>query len=376
MRISRRAQRVEASGIRKMFDLASRLEDPLDFSIGQPDFGPPEAAVEAAVRAIREGHNRYTVTEGLPALNEAVLDLVEGRTGVRPEGSLITAGVAGGLALSFLTLLEKDQQALIPDPYFVCYDNLLEMVAAGPAFYDIYPDFRVTEERLEAGMNERVGAVLVNSPSNPTGRTLEAEELDAVARFAARHDLPVISDEIYDLFSFEGPAPSMLGRYDQTILLGGFSKTFGVPGWRLGFAVGDARVIDKMRTLQQFSFVCAPAPLQHGALAGIGADLSEHVDAYRRKRDILYESLQGTYDLVRPTGAFYAFPRVPGGLSGEAFSELAVQRNLLLVPGAAFSRRDSHFRLSFAMPDEKIRRGCEVLVDLGAEAERAAEAAG
>jgi len=364
MRISRRAQKIGASGIRRMFDLGRRLPDALDFSIGQPDFGPPVAALEGAARALRGGQNRYTVTQGLPALNEAVLDLVEARTGRRPEASLITAGVAGGLVLGLMTLLEPDQQALIPDPYFVCYDNLLKMVAGGPAFYDLYPDFQATEEALEAGFGPKVGALLVNTPSNPTGRTLQTEELAAVARFAKKHALPVISDEIYEAFSYEGQAPSMWSFYEDTLLLGGFSKALGMPGWRLGYAVGPEDVIDKMRTLQQFSYVCAPAPLQWGALAALKEDFGPHLAAYRQKRDLLLELLGEAFHLAPPTGAFYVFPKVPGGESGTAFMERALKRRLLVVPGAAFSRRDTHFRLSYALPDARLRQGAAELLKL------------
>lgn len=364
MHISERAARVRSSGIRRMFDLGSRLKDPLDFSIGQPDFQPPREVQEAAIQAVRAGRNRYTVTQGLPALNERLLELVERRTGVRPEASLVTAGVAGGLTLAMVALTDPQDQVLVPDPYFVCYTNLAAMLTREPAFYDLYPDFRITPERLEEGVTGDVRVLIVNSPSNPTGRVLEDEELAAVAAFARRHDLAVISDEIYDAFSYEGPAPSMLAHHDQTILLGGFSKTFGMPGWRLGYAVGPAEVIDKMRTLQQFSYVCAPAPLQHGALAALDVDMEPWIRAYARKRDLVYEGLSGTFELVKPTGAFYAFPRVPGGESASAFMERALGRNLLVVPGSAFSRRDTHLRLSYAMPDERLQEGVKVLREL------------
>ena len=368
MRISNRALQVQSSGIRRMFDLASRLHDPLDLSIGQPHFDVPEAAREAAIEAIRAGSNRYTVTQGLPALNAAILDSVESRTGLRPEASLVTSGVAGGLMLSMIALLDEGESVLIPDPYFVCYRNLAQMLSCVPRTYDTYPDFRVTEQRLEAAMDPGAHALIVNSPANPTGRVLSAGELDAVARFAARHDLVVVSDEIYDLFSYDGPAPSMFGRYEQTVLLGGFSKTYGMPGWRLGWAVGPREVIDRMRTLQQFSFVCAPAPLQAGALAALRTDSSGWVDAYRVKRDLVWERLSGCFDLVRPEGAFYAFPAAPGGLGGTGFAEAAVKRNTLVVPGAAFSGRDTHLRISFALPDDRLLRGLDVLVEIAEQA--------
>jgi aspartate aminotransferase/aminotransferase len=351
-----------------MFDLGARLLNPIDLSIGQPHFPVPEVVKDAAIKAIRDDRNRYTVTQGIPELNEAVLDQVERRTGVRCESSLITSGVAGGLTLALWALLDPDEQALVPDPYFVCYENLAKLVSLPPAYYDTYPDFRITEERLEAGMTDRVRAVLVNTPSNPTGRVLDGEELDSVARFARRHDLVVITDEIYDSFAFDGPVPSILGRYDQVVFLGGFGKTYGMPGWRLGYAVGPDDVIERMRTLQQFSFVCAPSPLQWGALAALDVDMTPYVDAYRKKRDRLYEVLSPHYELARPGGAFYAFPRVPGGLDADAFMERALARNLLVVPGQAFSQRNTHVRISFALEDDRLEQGLALLVSLAEEA--------
>lgn len=358
-----------------MFDLGARLTDPIDLSIGQPHFPVPDVVKEAAVRAIRDDKNRYTVTQGIPALNEAVLDTIEARTGVRPESSLVTAGVAGGLTLGFLALLDESDRALIPDPYFVCYRNLAALLGKEPVCYDTYPDFRITEERLEAGMRDDVRLLLVNSPSNPTGRVLTVEELETCAAFARRHDLVVVTDEIYDAFAFDGPVPSILSHYDQVLFLGGFGKTYGMPGWRLGYAAGPEDVIERMRTLQQFSFVCAPSPLQHAALAALQVDMKPYVDDYRRKRDRVYDGLKDVLEIVRPDGAFYAFPRAPGGLDANTWVDRCVARNLLVVPGMAFSRADTHFRVSFALEDGKLDEGIALVRELAQVATReAAEA--
>ena len=329
--------------------------------------------MEGSVRAIREDRNRYTVTQGIPALNEAVLDVIQRRTGQRPESSMVTAGVAGGLTLGFLALLDESDRALIPDPYFVCYRNLGALLGKEPVCYDTYPDFRVTEDRLEAGMREDVRLLLVNSPSNPTGHVLSVEELKICAAFARRHDLVIVTDEIYDAFAYDGPVPSILSYYDQVLFLGGFGKTYGMPGWRLGYAAGPDDVIERMRALQQVSFVCAPAPLQYAALTALEVDLKPYVDAYRQKRDRIYEGLKDVLDVVRPDGAFYLFPRVPGGLDADAFVERCIAKNLLVVPGMAFSHARTHFRVSFALDDAVLEKGVTLLRELAEEA--ASEAA-
>ena len=366
MRISDRAKSANASGIRRMFDLASRLEDPLDLSIGQPDFPPPPEAIEAAYQAMKDGHNRYTQTQGLPALNEAILDHLEQRGGRRPESSLVTCGVAGALTLATMALLDPGERLLMPDPNFVCYPNLAWMLGCEPVTYDLYPDFHITEERLEAGMCEGVAALIVNSPGNPTGQVLLDEELATVAAFARRHHLAVISDEIYDCFSYDAPAPSMLKHHEETLVLGGFSKTMGMPGWRIGYAAGPLELIDRMRTLQQFSFVCAPTPAQHGVLAAMAVDPTPHIDAYRKKRDLVVSKLSGEFELASPKGAFFAFPRAPGN-SATKFVERAIKKELLVVPGTAFSKKDTHFRLSFALSDSRLESGLDLLCELAGE---------
>ncbi len=356
-----RTRKVRPSGIRKIFERAATLVDPIDFSIGQADFDVPEEVKEAAIRAIREGFNKYTVTQGVPELNERVRERTRDRYGFDPGASLITAGVSGGLLLSYLVLLDPGDEILIPDPYFVMYRVLADMIGAKAVAYDTYPDFTIRREALEAAVTDRTKVILLNSPSNPTGRVLSDDELRVVASFAADHDLTVLSDEIYDAFVYGVPYHSVCEHYERTVVLSGFSKSLGMPGWRIGFAVGPREILDPMKTFQQFTFVCANTVAQKAALYALEHDSTEQVKAYARKRDLVVEALEGAFDLVRPDGSFYAFPRLPDGLTGERFSERALDDKVLVVPGKAFSARDTHFRLSFAAPDDVLERGLALL---------------
>ncbi|MCK5941544.1 MAG: pyridoxal phosphate-dependent aminotransferase [Planctomycetes bacterium] len=351
------------------------MEDPINLSIGQAHYDPPEQLVEAACRAMRDGHNRYTVTQGLPALNTMVLDDVERRLGTRPETCLLTSGVSGGLMLAFLSLLDPGDEILLPDPYFVMYKHLATICGATVKFYDTYPKadgerFGLDVAELESLVGERTKIVFVNSPSNPTGGMLTRAEIEGVCRVAERVGAWVVSDEIYDLFCYGDDYASPLQFTDRCIQLGGFSKSYGVPGWRMGYATGPTEMLDALKTLQQFSFVCAPAPFQHALLAAMpDIDLGPYRDEYRGKRDLLVERLHPAFGLSKPEGAFYAFPRLPRDASSEqvasdAFVEAAIENNVLIVPGKAFSRRDTHFRLSFAASDEQLGRGIDVLNDL------------
>ncbi len=355
--------RLEVSGIRKIFELARHLPDAIDLSLGQPDFEVPPEIQEAAVRAIRDGRNGYTVTQGIPELHEKLRDELGRRAGLADQKTLVTSGVAGGLFLAMGVLVEKGDEVIIPDPYFVLYRNVVRFFGGTPVLVDTYPDFRLRPERLEKAITPRTKLVLFNNPVNPTGVAYSRQEVADVAAVAERHGLLLVSDEIYASYSYDFPHESMLLHAPEAVLLGGFGKAYGITGWRLGFAAGPEELIEKMTVLQQFSYVCAPAPAQYAGVAAMGVNVREHRAGYRRKRDLVFEALAGCYDLVKPQGAFYFFPRCPGG-DDQEFVRRAIESKVLIVPGSACSRRSTHFRLSYAVPDRQLERGLEVLQKL------------
>jgi aspartate aminotransferase/aminotransferase len=358
---ARRVRGLRPSGIRRIFELAKELENPINLSIGQAHFDVPDAIKAAATEAINAGHNRYTVTQGLPELRERVRAYVQARSGHAPEGCLITSGVSGGLMLAAMCLIDPGDEVLLPDPYFVIYRTLVELLEATPVFYDTYPDFRYRAEQIERLITPRTKLLLINSPSNPCGAVANEAELRAIAELAKRRGLLVISDEIYDAFVYDGPYRSILEFLPDALVLGGLSKTYGMPGWRIGYALGDADLIDMMMTLQQFTFVCAPTPAQHAALRAFDVDMSPWIEQYLGKRRRMMEGLESHYEIVKPGGSFYMFPRLPPGETEASFLQRALKAKLLLVPGSACSTRATHFRLSFAAPDEELERGIEVL---------------
>ncbi|MCB9879748.1 MAG: pyridoxal phosphate-dependent aminotransferase [Planctomycetes bacterium] len=370
--LSARVRGIEPSGIRRIFELMAEMQDPINLSIGQAHYDPPPELVDAACKAMRDGFNRYTVTQGLPELNALVLDDVQRRFGRRPESCLLTSGVSGGLLLSFLCLLDPGDEILLPDPYFVMYKHLATLCGATVKYYDLYPErdgerFRVDLAQVEAMVTERTKIVFVNSPSNPTGAVLRRGEIEGLCKAAERVGAWVVSDEIYDLFCYVDDYASPVEFTDRCIQLGGFSKSYGVPGWRMGYATGPAKVLDALKTLQQFSFVCPPAPFQYALLQTMQhIDLTPYREQYRHKRELLARELHPAYALSPSEGAFYAFPRLPRNAAGEqvssdVFVEAAIADKLLIVPGKAFSARDTHFRVSFAASDEDLQKGIAVL---------------
>lgn len=357
--LARRTELIDSSGIRRIFDLGANLENPVDLSIGQPDFDVPEPVKQAAKKAIDEGFNRYTVTRGLPELREAVTEKYRKR-GIEVEDSIITSGTSGGILLSFACILDDGDEILIPDPYFVMYKHLANFLGGKPVFVDTYPDFRLTRERVEALVSERTKAIVLNSPCNPTGSVMSREEIEMVADIARSNDLLVISDEIYDLFQYDEEPVSIAEMYPKTLILNGFSKFAAMTGWRVGYALGPADLIAAMAEVQQYSFVCAPSFAQKAALVALEMDVSEHIAAYRRKRDRIYEGLKDRFDLQPSGGAFYAFPATRNG-DGDSFVAEAIKNGVLVVPGSVFSEKKTHFRISFAATDETIEQGIGIL---------------
>ncbi len=375
--IHNRARAVDASGIRRVFDLAATLKNPINLSIGQPDFDVPEAVQDAAVDAIRSGQNRYTQTQGTGPLREKVAAELSrefpGTLGPAlasgDAGLLMTSGVSGGLMLALMACVGPGDEVLIPDPYFVMYKHLVTLTGATAVFVDTYPDFAVTPERLAPHVTQRTKLLLFNTPSNPTGVRASAAQAAAVAGFCAEKNILLLSDEIYDVFAYglEGaPFPSPLHTTADVLLLRGFSKTYGMTGWRLGYAAGPATIVEQMTKLQQYSFVCAPSMVQAAGVTALDTDMSAHVAAYAKKRDRVVERLSPHYELAAPGGAFYAFPQVPErlGMTASQFVEAAVAQNLLIIPGSVFSQRDTHFRLSYACDEAMLERGLDVLVGL------------
>ncbi len=356
---------IGSSGIRRVFDLGTTLKDPIDLSIGQPDFAVPENVKEAMIRAIREDHNNYTVTRGLPQLRKRIAEELKEEFDWEPD-LFVTSGVSGGLLLVLMACINPGDEVLIGDPYFVSYKHLVRLVGGVPVLVDLYDDFQLHPERFASAITDKSKMILLASPGNPTGVVHRRDDVRAVARLAEKHDLLLVSDEIYCVLTYDDTSPSPV-RFapERTLLLRGHSKSYAMTGLRLGYAAGPTDVISEMAKLQQYTFVCAPHPVQFGAIEAMNTDMSAQVATYRAKRDLVCAELKGTFEFVRPSGGFYVFPKVPSGYpSGTAFVEEAIRGNLLIIPGEVFSRRDTHFRISYAAPDEKIRQGCKVLRSL------------
>ncbi len=362
--IADRTKLIDASGIRKVFALGASLEDPVNFSIGQPDFDVPEALKEEAIKAIRAGQNSYSQTAGDERLKERIAQRVSKQYGWENPAVLVVSGVSGGLLLAFMSLVNPGDEVIVPDPYFVMYKHLVSMLGGKCVFVDSYPDFELPVEKIADAITDKTKMIILNSPCNPTGMVYSEQQVKEIAEVAAKKDILVMTDEIYERFCYDGECPTIAKHYEKSLVLHGFSKSHAMTGWRLGYAAAPEslkNVIEQMTKIQQYTFVCAPRPFQKAALAALDYDVSDYVDAYRRKRDLLYDGLSGKFEMVKPGGAFYAFIKAPGGAGATEFVEKAIKNNVLIIPGNVFSEKDTHFRISYATSDEKIQQGVEIL---------------
>jgi aspartate/methionine/tyrosine aminotransferase len=358
--IADRMRHIESSGIRKVFELARSLKDPVNLSIGQPDFDVPAPIKAAAHAAIDRGANGYTVTQGIPELRAKILAHVRDRYSGQERELIITSGTSGGLVLALCAAVNPGDEVIVFDPYFVAYPHLIALAGGTTVAVDTYPDFQIDVERVHAALTARTKAILVNNPANPTGVLHDRERLRALARLCQEHGILLLSDEVYRVFCYDAPFTSPAEFNEQTVVFDGFSKAYGMTGWRLGFAHGPKRLIDEMIKLQQFTFVCAPSMVQHAGVAAWDLDVAGIVREYKKKRDLICDGLKDRFELNRPGGAFYLFPRVPWATGAEFVAE-AIRNELLIIPGNVFSTRDTHFRLSYAADQRTLVRGIEIL---------------
>jgi aspartate/methionine/tyrosine aminotransferase len=261
------------------------------------------------------------------------------------------------------------------------YPHLCRMVGAVPVNCDTYPDCQLTAARVEPLITARTKVVLLNTPANPAGTVASQRQCGELLELCRSKGVLLVSDEIYDEFTYADarvmsevgdktlrcPSPArVVGSENDLLLLRGFGKTYGMTGWRMGYAAGPRKIIEEMTKLQQYTFVCAPSALQWGAAAALDVNMSPHIETYRKRRDMVVGRLREVTELAVPGGAFYAYPKVPDrlGMTASKFIEKCLEKSVLVIPGNVFSKRDTHFRLSYATSETNLERGLEALVGL------------
>jgi aminotransferase (EC 2.6.1.-) len=372
--VSERIASVPPSGIRRFFDIAATMEDVISLGIGEPDFTTPEPILRAGIEALERGETHYTSNSGLMELRRAIaehLDRLYGQTYNPASEILITVGVSEALYLACAATLDPGDEVIIPEPCFVSYAPEVIFAGGVPVMVPTSAEneWQVTAEAIEAAVTERTKALLLGYPSNPTGAVMSRERLNEIAAVVKRHNLLVISDELYDRLVYDTRHvcfPSLPGMYSRTILLMGFSKAYAMTGWRIGWAAGPAEIMEMMRRVHQYTIMCAPTVAQYAALAALkeGEPFVEEMRReYDRRRRLIVSGLNEIgVTCVEPKGAFYAFPSIAvTGMDENTFAEKLLQEeHVAVIPGSAFGPSGKGYvRCSYATAYEKIEEALE-----------------
>ncbi len=372
--ISQRIREIPPSGIRRFFDLLASMEGVISLGVGEPDFVTPWRIREAGIYSLEKGYTSYTSNYGLLELREELAAYLAGRYGIsyNPHRELlITVGVSEGVDLALRAIIDPQDEVIVHDPSYVSYMPCT--VLAGGVFVPVPTnmenDFWVSARDIERRITPRTKAIILGYPNNPTGAVMEREELVKIAEVARRHNLIVISDEIYErlVYGVEHTCfASLPGMRERTILLGGFSKAYAMTGWRIGYAVAREEIIEAMARIHQYTMLCAPRIAQMAALEAIRAgddEVEEMVAEYDQRRRIMVKGLNDIgLACFEPKGAFYTFPSVKGTeLSSEEFAErLLIEEKVAVIPGSTFGQcGEGHVRCCYATSLAEIEEALE-----------------
>ena len=392
------ATRMRTIGTESAFEVSARARaleaegrDIIHLQIGEPDFDTPAHVREAAKRALDEGATHYAPYPGIPALRVAIAEDATRRKGfdVTPDRVFVTVGGKGVMLYAILGTIDSGDEVIVPDPGYPIYESLVRFIGATPVPIPIRMEneFRLDVDELASLITPRTRMVVINSPANPTGGVLTREDLERIAALAHEHDLVVLADEIYGRILYDGTEhvsiASLPGMAERTVVLDGFSKTFAMTGWRLGYAIVPPSLVKTYGQLIINTISCAPTFAQVGAveaLRGPQDDVDAMVVEFRARRDLVVDGLNAIPGIrsLRPTGAFYAFPDVSGtGLPGAELAErLLHEAGVCVLAGTAFGGVGTdHIRISYANSRENLSRALERIGDFVASARPAAAAA-
>ncbi len=363
MREASRLSEISTSLIRRMFEVVERAKkmgvDIISLTIGEPDFNTPLEVVEKAYRAMKSGYTHYTSNMGIEELRELIAE----RYGVSIENVMITAGASEALLNTSLAFIEENSRVVIPSPNFLSYFTYAKMCKAKTVQIKTHEnEFKVDVDSFSELMSREVSVIFLNYPNNPTGVVMNGRDLKAIAEIAMDYGAIVVSDEIYDEIYYD-VKPETLAGYENVVVINGFSKSLAMTGWRIGYVVAERDLIDSMLKVHQVNGVCAPAFAQKAVAEVIAEGLFKEivkrfVSEFRRRRDYLYSELRGIFEIVKPEGAFYMFPKIDGDC--VEFTEKLLMRGVAVTPGIAFGDwNERYIRISYATSMENLKRAVE-----------------
>ena len=379
--INKKAKLIQPSGIRKFFDIVRETEGAISLGVGEPDFVTPWKVRSAAITSLQRGYTQYTGNRGLPQLLGLISRYLQERFGLEydPAHILVTVGGSEAIDLALRACIESGEEVLIPDPAYVSYSPLVTMSDGVPVHVECREEdnFVLTAENLEKAITPRTKAIILTYPNNPTGAIMTKQQLEEIARVLIKHDLLVITDEIYAELTYGGKHASIVnipGMKERTVYIGGFSKAFAMTGWRMGFVCAPAEIDEAMFKIHQYAIMCAPTMSQYAAIEALKdgfsdnfATVEEMRDSYDKRRKFVLCSLQEIgLQCFEPRGAFYAFPSVKGtGMDSETFAgELLAKKKVAIVPGGAFGKfGEYNARISYATSMNALSEAFDRMAD-------------
>lgn len=363
-----------ASGIRRFFDIVSQMDDVVSLGVGEPDFVTPWHFIEKGIESLEKGKTSYTSNYGLLELRQAISRFLQKNDGLEynPENQiLVTVGVSEGMDLVMRAILNPGDEVVVAEPNYVSYLPCIQFAGGVPARIETTAEneFRITADQFEKAITTKTKAILLSYPCNPTGATADRQLLEKIVAIAVKHDLYIISDEIYDRLTYDGQhvcVPTIKGAYERTIYLNGFSKAYAMTGWRVAYACGAPEIIEAMMKIHQYTIMCAPSVGQYAALEAITNGLKDSdkmIAEYAKRRKVIVKGLNDAgLQCLTPGGAFYAFPSIKNtGMSSDDFCEkLLFEEKVAAVPGSAFGKcGEGHIRCCYATSLNKINIAME-----------------
>lgn len=361
--LSEKVKTIKPSGIRKFFDLAAEMQGVISLGVGEPDFKTPWNVREAGIKSLQDGKTRYTANAGLIQLRQEICNYLDRRFSIKynPDNEvLVTVGGSEAIDICIRALVNPDDEVLIPEPCFVAYSPIATLTGGKAVSIETKAEdnFRLTPEALKAAITEKTKLLIFPFPNNPTGAVMHREHLEAIAEVLKGTDIIVLSDEIYAELTYSGEHVSIAsidGMAERTIVVNGFSKSYSMTGWRLGYAAGPEPIIKQMTKIHQFAIMSSPTTSQYAAIEALrNCDnaIKKMRDEYNMRRRLMIDSLNNMgLTCFEPEGAFYVFPSIKStGLSSEEFCErLLMEKKVAVVPGGAFGESGEGFvRISYS----------------------------
>lgn len=376
--VSKKVTALKPSGIRKFFDIASEMKGVISLGVGEPDFDTPWHIREEGIYTLEKGKTMYTSNSGLKELRIAICNYLERKINVTYDPLkevLVTVGGSEAIDMALRAIVEDGDEVIITTPCYVSYEPCAILAGAKPVTINLKNEnqFRLTPEELEQAITPKSKVLVICYPNNPTGAIMTKSDLEKIAEVVIKHDLCVISDEIYSELTYDGnhtSIASLPGMKERTIVVNGFSKAYSMTGWRLGYASGPEEIIRQMTKIHQFAIMCAPTNSQYAGIEALNngdEDVNIMREAYdERRRYVLYRLSEIGIPCFEPKGAFYVFPDVRKfGLSSEEFAlRLLNEKKLVIVPGNAFGESGEGFmRISYAYSLDELKEALNRLED-------------